>query len=45
MLTLDEIFEQFENDKGVKVTEIILLGESGHIRRVIFEDDKIRYIG
>ena len=41
-----ELIENFETDWNTELTEVILLGKNGAVRRILFgEDDKIKYIG
>lgn len=44
---MQELIEQFESDKQERVSEIIILGENGAVRRILFhkETKDIKYIG
>jgi len=43
---LIEILEQFESDNQTQISEIIILGDNGAIRRLLLgEDERLKYIG
>lgn len=42
---MKDFIEEFEKKYGTEVTDVILLGKNGSVRRIIFGDDEPTYFG